>query len=724
MTLLECAKYYLSRGWMPVPVPRGKKKPVSDDWPKLRLTEADLPEHFSNGSNVGLILGEASGGLVDGDLDCDEARDMAPQYLPSTPAKTGRPSAPESHWWYYAEVPRTRQFRDPVTKEMIIELRSTGGQTIVGPSIHPEGEQYSILTGEPARVPGPMLLACVEALYQAVLKKRYPNGVPQPEKKKESPPAATTPSDQSAEMVERRAVAYLDKVPSAISGQGGHATTYVAAVALVHGFCLSPDRALQLLLECYNPRCQPPWTEKELRHKVDDAAAKPHDKPYGWLRDAAPDQDPQDEVDISALLPQKQRDVAKDDRPKDPGLFPERLLDCGGLLAQITEYDNIKSFKRQPELALAAAIALVGVITGRKVRDEFDTRTNVYCLGVCRSGGGKERARLSNKEILFQAGLEKMVGPEGLASHAGLISAVHAQPATLFQLDEIGRLLRTLSNPSKAPHLYHIATVLMRLFTSSNSVYIGDAYADVKRNKAINQPHACLYGSTGPQALFEALTVESLTDGFVSRLLVFETTDHDPEPQKPATSDVPRPVLDVVRWWGDFKPGGNLSSETPQPIIIPYTEAASEVMEQLEHRARAERQKSKNDAVVTVWTRTTEKARKLALIHACSLNHEKPVVDVASATWAAELSEFITRKMLFLAAEWISDGLFDAKQKKLLRAIREAGGKISRSDFYNLTRSLTPRERTELIDNLLETGQVALVSTPTATKTRIEYVLQ
>ena len=28
------------------------------------------------------------------------------------------------------------------------------------------------------------------------------------------------------------------------------------------------------------------FAEKELRHKVSDAASKPHDRPHGWLRDA------------------------------------------------------------------------------------------------------------------------------------------------------------------------------------------------------------------------------------------------------------------------------------------------------------------------------------------------------------------------------------------------------------------------------------------------------
>ncbi|GMV27145.1 MAG: hypothetical protein AMXMBFR58_31760 [Phycisphaerae bacterium] len=91
---------------------------------------------------------------------------------------------------------------------------------------------------------------------------------------------------ESSHEVERRAAAYLDRIPPAISGSGGHGQAYAAATAMVHGFGLDPTVALALLRDRYNPRCQPPWTDKELMHKIDDAAAKPHDKPFGWLRDA------------------------------------------------------------------------------------------------------------------------------------------------------------------------------------------------------------------------------------------------------------------------------------------------------------------------------------------------------------------------------------------------------------------------------------------------------
>jgi hypothetical protein len=83
--------------------------------------------------------------------------------------------------------------------------------------------------------------------------------------------------------VGERARHYLATIPAAISGQGGHAAAYTAATVLVHGFELSEDIALSLLESEYNPRCSPSWTTDELRHKVRDAATKPHDRPRGWL---------------------------------------------------------------------------------------------------------------------------------------------------------------------------------------------------------------------------------------------------------------------------------------------------------------------------------------------------------------------------------------------------------------------------------------------------------
>jgi len=69
-----------------------------------------------------------------------------------------------------------------------------------------------------------------------------------------------------------RARRYVSRVPGAVSGQGGHQTTWLVALALVRGFDLPTEVAYELLAGDFNPRCEPPWSERELRHKVESAA--------------------------------------------------------------------------------------------------------------------------------------------------------------------------------------------------------------------------------------------------------------------------------------------------------------------------------------------------------------------------------------------------------------------------------------------------------------------
>lgn len=82
-----------------------------------------------------------------------------------------------------------------------------------------------------------------------------------------------------------RARAWLRNTPGAVSGQGGHNTTFAVATALVHGFELSRSDAEMLLSE-YNAKCVPPWKPNELAHKVNQAMNVTHDKPRGWLLSA------------------------------------------------------------------------------------------------------------------------------------------------------------------------------------------------------------------------------------------------------------------------------------------------------------------------------------------------------------------------------------------------------------------------------------------------------
>jgi len=67
-----------------------------------------------------------------------------------------------------------------------------------------------------------------------------------------------------------RARLYVSKIDPAISGQNGHDKFFSVACKLVIGFALNREQALEVISE-YNERCEPPFSEYEVAHKIDDA---------------------------------------------------------------------------------------------------------------------------------------------------------------------------------------------------------------------------------------------------------------------------------------------------------------------------------------------------------------------------------------------------------------------------------------------------------------------
>src|SRR5262249_33264735 len=67
-----------------------------------------------------------------------------------------------------------------------------------------------------------------------------------------------------------RARRYLAALPPAIAGSHGDLHTFRVCCRVVRGFVLADDEGLALLQE-WNARCQPPWTDRELEQKIASA---------------------------------------------------------------------------------------------------------------------------------------------------------------------------------------------------------------------------------------------------------------------------------------------------------------------------------------------------------------------------------------------------------------------------------------------------------------------
>lgn len=189
-TVVDAAIHAFEQGWAPIPILMGKKRPAIADWNNTTYKTKNEIEKAFKDSNLGVVLGDASKGLIDIDLDSPEANSLADGFLPVTRMIHGRASSPRSHYWYRVEGWnfKVEPYYDPIERDkmmnnkeydkerlVLLELRGNGGQTLLPPSIHPEGETYEWF-GEwhpPAVVPHAELDKQVRCLAAASLLARY-----------------------------------------------------------------------------------------------------------------------------------------------------------------------------------------------------------------------------------------------------------------------------------------------------------------------------------------------------------------------------------------------------------------------------------------------------------------------------------------------------------------------------------------------------------------------
>ena len=116
------------------------KQPVAKNWPQNGKTfhDAMFPD-----ANIGLLLG-ATSGIIDVDLDCREAKGLADLLLPTPFAKFDRGTSDSGHYLFRANsFGPTKRFTGAGSKTTIVELRADGAQTMIPPSVHPDGSQLA-----------------------------------------------------------------------------------------------------------------------------------------------------------------------------------------------------------------------------------------------------------------------------------------------------------------------------------------------------------------------------------------------------------------------------------------------------------------------------------------------------------------------------------------------------------------------------------------------------
>ena len=356
----------------------------------------------------------------------------------------------------------------------------------------------------------------------------------------------------------------------------------------------------------------------------------------------------------------------------DPGAVPDELLHMPGFVGDIMTYTLETAPYPERSLAFCGAVALQSMLAGRKVRDVSDNRTNLFILGLANSGAGKDYPRKVNQRVLLEAGLPECLG-DTFASGEGIEDRIFVQPTVLFQTDEIDGLMTKINLGKDARH-EGIMNVLLKMYTSASSLYPMRVKAG-KEPGVIDQPCLCIFGTAIPKHYYEALSLKMLTNGFFARMLILETGKRG-EGQDAVVRDLPASIRSAAQWWAEFCPGekrGNLAGWHPIPKVVEHTAEAGALLRTFRQQADREysQAEDKGDpAGMAIWARANEKARRLALVYACSVDRENPMITPDAVSWSCRFVEHQTRRMLFMAGESVSENDFDARCKRLVATLR------------------------------------------------------
>ena len=436
------------------------------------------------------------------------------------------------------------------------------------------------------------------------------------------------------------------------------------------------------------------------------------------------------DVDISAILsdticaestrPDADREDDCPDRAEecaDPGPIPEHLFDVPGFVSELMGYTLRTAPYPNRALAFAGAFALLGHLAGRKYKDEYDTRPNLYFLSLAASGTGKQHPRGVNVSLAALKGFASEMG-DYFASGEGLEDSFLSNPCMFYQIDEADTLFNTVKMKDTRAEM--ISSMLLRMYSESNSVHIMRKKAlqrgQPASSSSIIQPHLTFLGTAVPKFFYASLSERVMANGLLARCLVLEAGKRGEANDNAVAEEFPERVLSDITDLIRIGHENALFSEFPQTRTVPMEARAKLLLKDVRREADAmyakyDQSSNANECALALWARAGEKVSKFALVRAISQDVNAPVIREEDIAWARTLVFHATRRMLFMAGLYAYDGEFDRQMKRVMQKVSAKSGRLS---YRNLLRSIS-MEKDELkrvLETLIARGDLRVEKGP------------
>lgn len=437
------------------------------------------------------------------------------------------------------------------------------------------------------------------------------------------------------------------------------------------------------------------------------------------------------DVDLSGILKPNRIEKQEKEAPlfPNPGPVPDKLLSIPGFIDDVVKLSMQSAPYPNRVLSFTGALALLAFLVGRKVQDKRDNRSNIYLIALADSGTGKDHPRKVNFNIAFRAGVAGAIG-DAFASGEGLEDALFMHPSMLFQADEFDCIFNTLKY-SKDNRAESINEKLLKFYGASNTIYPLRKKASAKKKDGtvheiahIVNPNLVLLGTAIPQYFYESLSRRVLENGLVARCIIVEAGKRgeagNPQPITPSDS-----LIRAATYLANLDVNGNLTNEYPKPLIITETPEATAALREVQQECdrRYNFYEAQNEgAAKALWARAHEKVCKLAMLHGISSNVYNPLITDKSVKWAWKFIDHLTRRMLYMADSYVYENVFDEKCQKIIRMLREHGGRIKHAKLLNRFHDSLDNLK-KVVETLMEQGILTYEMEATKTRPSKVYVL-
>jgi len=556
MNTIDLALSLAGQGWAVFPI--GKhKRPIVDAWDAAATNDADRVRALFRpypACAVGVACGRASGLFV---IDVDNADPSHPIHDRMDPTLVVK--TPRGGFHYYYQMPEGDDDDDVLrntqkAKDCLgwddVDTRGIGGYVVAPGSVTAAGTYEVICDVEPAPIPTWVL----EAM----------RAYKRPKPMRQTMPLAFADPSRRVD----RALAYVARMPGAISGSGGHTAAMKVARACATGFGLSESEILTVL-EVWNQRCEPPWSDRELAHKAKEAATKPDpkgnatghmlvsrfDDPLYGMQITGQESGDIIDVGLGAMAPlihSRAREFVRLPEPDDDAQWAilDDMRALGGLCETFPDWVLAGADYPQPGLTVGATVALGAALGARRWVYERATSAQIVCA-VAPTASGKGRPQGALSQVLREL-WPGSIGANDLSSTVSTIARIEEATAygtgLLLVLDEYGPRLKALFD-ARSGHQRDMRALLLTMATIGTGSYVAATSATRGgKDRVITAPALSIFGSSTPAALHDAIGQMAVDDGFMGRHLWCEGLQDLPRRQRAAqgSGSIPSSVKGAV----------------------------------------------------------------------------------------------------------------------------------------------------------------------------------